>query len=35
MELHRHPNDAPSIRLWLWLTAAELVAIFVVLWLAI
>jgi hypothetical protein len=34
MELHRHQNDAPSIRLWLWVTAIELLVIVVLLRLA-
>ncbi len=34
MELQRHQNDAPSIRLWLWVTAIELVLIVVLLRLA-
>jgi hypothetical protein len=34
MELHRHQNDAPSIRLWLWVTAIELLVILVLLRLA-
>jgi hypothetical protein len=34
MELHRHQNDAPSIRLWLLVTAIELLVILVLLRLA-
>ncbi len=34
MELQRHQHDAPSSRLWLWVTAIELLLIVVLLRLA-